>query len=102
MSDPADLPHLFTHVVDGRLVECVRPADTDRPIWYVYEDRQPLGAVHVDTEHGVATWVVEATHDRHQDLDNAVRSLHQLSTRRPTRVGRPRLHDTDLPADAFR
>ncbi|MGW2725602.1 hypothetical protein [Streptomyces sp. NPDC001492] len=78
MSHPTDLPDLFTHAVDGHLVECVRPADTDRPSWYLYEDGQPLGAVHIHAEGNTTTWFVEVTHGRHQDLDDAVRSLRQL------------------------
>lgn len=75
---PTTLPDLFAHEVDAHPVQFVRPADTDRPSWYAYEDGQPLGAVHADAEDGTTTWVVEATHGRHQDLDDAVRSLRQL------------------------
>jgi hypothetical protein len=56
-------------------VSFVRPADTDGPVWYAYEDGEPLGAVHVDTDDGVTTWIVELLSARHQDLDDAVRAL---------------------------
>lgn len=78
---PAFLPDLFTREVDQRTVQFVRPADTEEPSWYAYEDDQPLGALRADTQHGTTAWVLQQTQDRHHDLDDAVRALRQRPTR---------------------
>ncbi|MGW1625665.1 3'-5' exonuclease [Streptomyces sp. NPDC002172] len=78
LAQPSELGDLFSLEVDERPVQFVRPADTDRPDWGVYDDstaRQFLGMVHSELSDGAQVWRVGATAERHGTLDDAVRAL---------------------------
>ena len=71
LAQPSELGDLFSLEVDERPVQFVRPADTDRPDWGVYDDstaRQFLGMVHSELNDGAQVWRVGATAERHGTL----------------------------------
>ncbi|MFG2794020.1 exonuclease domain-containing protein [Streptomyces sp. NPDC048419] len=78
-----DLPlhpsHLFTRTVDARAAHFVRPGDTDRPTWAVYEDTCYLGTVHAQFDSG-RHWHVQSLKEQHLRLDDAVRALRRPAT----------------------
>ncbi|MEU9546208.1 3'-5' exonuclease [Streptomyces mirabilis] len=76
---PLKLDHLFTHHVDTRPVDFVRPGDTDRPTWAVYEDTRYLGTVHARFDSG-HHWHVQSLREQHRDLDDAIRALRRPAT----------------------
>jgi DNA polymerase-3 subunit epsilon len=73
--DPADWDDLFARAVDERTVHFVRPADTDRPTWAVYEAALYLGSVTAQSDTGEPLWRVQGHHETHADLDDAIRAL---------------------------
>ncbi|MFF8717735.1 hypothetical protein ACF07T_41225 [Streptomyces sp. NPDC015184] len=77
VEDPAVGDDLFTRDVDEQPVQSVRPADTDRPTWSVYERGTYLGTVNADG--GRPLWRVQTTREAHRDLADVIRAL-----RRPT------------------
>ncbi|MEU3279180.1 hypothetical protein [Streptomyces antibioticus] len=79
-TDPARLDDLFTRSVDGRQVQFVRPADTDRAEWGAYGQGRFLGMVHAEPGCDGPQWRVGATAERHRDLDDAVRALRRSSS----------------------
>ncbi len=81
---PRRLPHLFTQDIDTASVHCVRPADTDRPTWAVYQHGRYLGTLHARPGEG---WYVQASREVHPDFANAIRAL-----RRPPTWPRVRAH----------
>ncbi|CAM5651114.1 3'-5' exonuclease [Streptomyces griseorubiginosus] len=68
------LGHLFTRTIDTRAVCFVRPGDTDRPTWALYEDARYLGTVHAQFDSG-RNWHVQTLREQHTHLDDAVRAL---------------------------
>ncbi|MFI5867548.1 exonuclease domain-containing protein [Streptomyces sp. NPDC051546] len=85
VEDPAVWADLFTRDVDGRAVRFVRPADTDRPTWSVYDGEAYLGTVSADANGGSPLWRVQSTREAHRELSDTVRAL-----RRPTSWPRKR------------
>ncbi|MFF4012757.1 3'-5' exonuclease [Streptomyces sp. NPDC001717] len=83
-TDTRWLPHLFTQDVDTVPIHCVRPADTDRPTWAVYQHTHYLGTLHARPGEG---WYIQATRELHTDFANAIRAL-----RRPPTWPRVRAH----------
>lgn len=75
VGDVAGWDALFVVDVDERPVEFVKPADTARPVWAVYQDGIYLGTVSAGVEGRGFAWRVQATHETHQSLDDAVRAL---------------------------
>ncbi|WP_327389041.1 3'-5' exonuclease [Streptomyces sp. NBC_01207] len=73
---PGLLPHLFTHAVDTVPVHCVRPSDTHRPTWAVYQYERYLGTLH----HQAADWYLQHAREHHDSLDDAVRALRRPPT----------------------
>ncbi|MFE4698724.1 exonuclease domain-containing protein [Streptomyces sp. NPDC056738] len=78
--DLLKLDHLFTHHVDTRAVDFVRPADTDRPTWAVYEEARYLGTVHAQHSGSDCHWHVQRLREQHCDLDDAIRVLRRPPT----------------------
>ncbi|MFF5639513.1 exonuclease domain-containing protein [Streptomyces sp. NPDC012825] len=60
--------------VDGRVVRLVRPGDTGRPTWVVYERGAHLGTVHARPD-GDGMWHVQEAGEQCGGLDDAVRML---------------------------
>ncbi|MER6442190.1 3'-5' exonuclease [Streptomyces sp. NPDC001185] len=77
---PPNLDHLFTHRVDTRAVDFVRPADTDRPTWAVYQEARYLGTVHAQVSGAKRHWHVQSLREQHRDLDDAIRALRRPAT----------------------
>lgn len=80
ITDPAQWEDLFTRTVDEHPVQFVRPADTDRPTWAIYEGSQYLGTVSAELEGGRPRWRVQTSGEAHHDLDDAVRALRRPAT----------------------
>ncbi|MGW6577576.1 exonuclease domain-containing protein [Streptomyces sp. NPDC054945] len=74
---PRRLPHLFTQDIDTVPVHCVRPADTDRPTWAIYQRSHYLGTLHARPGEG---WYVQASRELHTDFANAIRALRRPPT----------------------
>ncbi|MCY0923547.1 MULTISPECIES: 3'-5' exonuclease [unclassified Streptomyces] len=66
---------LFDCEVDERPVQFVRPADTDRPTWAVYEGGSYLGTVNAQAAGDTVMWRSQTTRESHRRLDDAVRAL---------------------------
>ncbi|MFD5065645.1 exonuclease domain-containing protein, partial [Streptomyces sp. NPDC058394] len=75
VGDPAGWGDLFTRDVDGQSVRFVKPADTDRPTWVVYEGERYLGTVSAQRDNSRPLWRVQSTRESHYGLDDAVRAL---------------------------
>ncbi|MET7759525.1 3'-5' exonuclease [Streptomyces sp. NPDC005389] len=90
VTDPSLLEDLFTHEVDGRPAQFVRPADTDLPNWGVYDGGDFLGMLYSDQSGGGTGWRLGQSHERHDVLDDAVRAL-----RRPRSWPRERAQVSD-------
>ncbi|WP_167518943.1 3'-5' exonuclease [Streptomyces chryseus] len=90
ITDPAQWEDLFTREVDEHPVQFVRPADTDRPFWAVYEGSRYLGTLGAEPGGDAPVWRVQATHERHGDVSDAVRAL-----RRPVSWARERAQVCD-------
>ncbi|MFJ2110753.1 3'-5' exonuclease [Streptomyces sp. NPDC087850] len=75
ITDPAQWEDLFTRTVDEQPVQFVRPADTDRPVWAVYEAAVYVGSVTAEADGGRPLWRVQGSREAHHDLDDAIRSL---------------------------
>jgi DNA polymerase-3 subunit epsilon len=73
--DPARWEDLFVRDVDERSVQFVRPADTDRPTWSLYEAAVYRGTVTAESDGGRPLWRVQGSHEAHRDLDDAIRAL---------------------------
>ncbi|WP_369198722.1 3'-5' exonuclease [Streptomyces djakartensis] len=71
---PLQLGDLFTRTVDTQDVHLVRPGDTDRPTWAVYEGTRYLGTVHAQIDTG-RHWHVQTLREQHLRLDDAVRAM---------------------------
>ncbi|MGW7071869.1 3'-5' exonuclease [Streptomyces sp. NPDC054855] len=67
---------LFQRAVDGRRVEFVRPADTERPVWAVYDrGERYLGTLRIQCADSGPAWHVQSTQERYLNLEDAVRAL---------------------------
>lgn len=75
----------FGRMVDGLPVCLVRPGDTERPTWAVYQHERYLGTVHARPD-GDGLWHVQSAVEQCRSLDDAVRVL-----RRPPSWPRQRL-----------
>ncbi|MFB7293595.1 3'-5' exonuclease [Actinacidiphila glaucinigra] len=73
--DPVRWDDLFTRDVDERPVQFVRPADTDRPVWAVYEGGGYLGTVLAERDDGQTAWRLLVSREMHREVDDAVRAL---------------------------
>jgi DNA polymerase-3 subunit epsilon len=73
--DPARWDDLFVRDVDEQPVQFVRPADTDRPVWAVYEAAAYAGSVAAEADGGRPLWRVQGSREAHRDLDDAIRAL---------------------------
>ncbi|GAA4339778.1 hypothetical protein GCM10023086_75020 [Streptomyces venetus] len=71
---PLQLSHFFTRTVDTRAVHFVRPGDTDRPTWAVYEGTRYLDTVHAQFDTG-RHWHVQSLREQHPRLDDAIRAM---------------------------
>ncbi|MDI3101830.1 3'-5' exonuclease [Streptomyces sp. AN-3] len=71
---PLQLDHLFTRTIDTQDVHFVRPDDTERPTWAVYEDTRYLGTVHAQYDTG-RHWHVQSLREQHVRLDDAIRAM---------------------------
>jgi DNA polymerase-3 subunit epsilon len=80
VEDPAVWDDLFTRDVDEHPVQFVRPADTDRPTWSVYERGTYLGTVNAEADGGRPLWRVQTTREAHRDLADAIRALRRPSS----------------------
>lgn len=78
--DPATWDDLFVRDVDERLVEFVRPADTERPTWAAYEAGAYLGTVSAEADDGRTAWRVQTTREAHRGLEDVVRALRRPSS----------------------
>ncbi|MER7983416.1 3'-5' exonuclease [Streptomyces sp. NPDC095817] len=72
---PPNLDHLFTHYVDARAADFVRPADTERPTWAIYQEARYLGTVHAQISDVERHWHVQSLREQYRALDDAVRAL---------------------------
>lgn len=99
VEDPAVWEDLFTRDIDERAVQFVRPADTDRPTWAVYEGETYLGTVNAEPDSTGPLWRVQTTREAHRELDDAIRALRRPASwpREREQVGRwaRRLLDDD-------
>ncbi|MFI9826031.1 hypothetical protein ACIHFC_37860 [Streptomyces sp. NPDC052013] len=75
VDDLADWEALFFREVDGLPVQFVKPADTDRPTWAVYQGGAYLGTVSAERDGGSVVWRVQASCETHWRLDDVVRAL---------------------------
>ncbi|MFD9047216.1 3'-5' exonuclease [Streptomyces zaomyceticus] len=75
--------------VDGRRVRLVRPGDTERPTWAVYERGGHLGTVHARPD-GDGVWHVQEVGEQCDNLDDAIRMLRRppVWLRQRQQVGR--------------
>lgn len=78
--DPATWDDLFVRDIDERLVEFVRPADTERPTWAAYEAGAYLGTVSAEADDGRPVWRVQTTREAHRGLEDVVRALRRPSS----------------------
>ncbi|MFI0915334.1 hypothetical protein [Streptomyces abikoensis] len=69
---------MFSRSVDGAPVQFIRPIDTDRPSWSVYEQHQYLGTLHAQTDVD-GCWHVQTLCERYPQLEDAVRALRRPS-----------------------
>lgn len=83
------LDDLFSRDVDGARADFVRPLDTPGPVWVVYDGGRPLGTLNAEADGGGPLWRLQSTHERHRELDDAVRAL-----RRPASWPRERAEVT--------
>ncbi|MFB7260678.1 hypothetical protein ACFCXH_00715 [Streptomyces nojiriensis] len=56
VENPATWDDLFVRDVDEQQVQCVRPADTDRPTWSLYEAAVYRGTVTAESDGGRPLW----------------------------------------------
>ncbi|WP_432158058.1 3'-5' exonuclease [Streptomyces sp. bgisy153] len=89
-ADPALLDDLFALEIDGQTAQFVRPADTDRHDFAVYDGHDFLGMLYSDQVLGTAGWRLGGTYERHGALEDAVRAL-----RRPRSWPRERAQVSD-------
>lgn len=68
----------FGRMVDGLPVRLVRPSDTERPTWGVYQHERYLGTVHARPD-GDGLWHVQSAAEQCRSLDDAVRMLRRPS-----------------------
>ncbi|MGA5578383.1 hypothetical protein ACPCK9_26610 [Streptomyces koyangensis] len=80
VEDPATWDDLFVRDVDEQPVQFVRPADTDRPTWSLYEAAVYRGTVTAESDGGRPLWRVQGSREAHRDLDDAIRSLRRPSS----------------------
>ncbi|MFE2471199.1 3'-5' exonuclease [Streptomyces mirabilis] len=73
--DLAEREELFVREVDEQPVQFVKPAHTDRPVWAAYQDGTYLGTVSAERDGSSTSWRVQATHEAHRTLDDAVRAM---------------------------
>ncbi|MFJ1562193.1 3'-5' exonuclease [Streptomyces mirabilis] len=66
---------LFVRDVDEQPVQFVKLAHTDRPVWVAYQAGAYLGTVSAETDGSSTLWRVQATHEAHRTLKDAVRAL---------------------------
>ncbi|MGP3978238.1 hypothetical protein ACTWQF_30315 [Streptomyces sp. 8N114] len=78
-TDPATWADLFTYSVDTREAQFVKPEDTDRAEWCVYDDVRYLGMVRTNQECNEVQWRIGATAEYHHDLADAVRALRRTA-----------------------
>ncbi|MCP9946025.1 3'-5' exonuclease [Streptomyces somaliensis] len=78
--DPARWDDLFVRDVDEQPVQFVRPADTDRPTWSLYEAAVYRGTVTAESDGGRPLWRVQGSREAHRDLDDAIRALRRPSS----------------------
>lgn len=78
-TDPTTWADLFTRDVDNREAQFVKPADTDRSEWCVYDGGRYLGMVRADTDHDVLQWRTGPGSEGHHDLADALRAPLQCS-----------------------
>lgn len=83
--DPTRWDDLFVRDVDEQSVQFVRPADTDRPTWSLYEAGVYRGTVTAESDGGRPLWRVQDSRETYRDLDDAIRAL-----RRPPSWARER------------
>ncbi|MFE1764063.1 exonuclease domain-containing protein [Streptomyces angustmyceticus] len=69
----------FGRLVDGLPVRLVRPSDTERPTWVVYQHERYLGTVHARPD-GDGLWHVQSAAEQCRSLDDAVRVLRRPSS----------------------
>ncbi len=82
-SDPQTWSDIFITTIDTVPIECIRPSDTDRPIWGIYtpgsyRPEDYLGTLHARDTDGL--WHVQATGERHASFADAVRTLRRPPT----------------------
>ncbi|MET9459959.1 hypothetical protein ABZY05_33555 [Streptomyces canus] len=82
-SDAQTWSDIFITTIDTVLIECIRPSDTDRPIWSIYtpgsyRPEDYLGTLHVRDTDG--HWHVQATGERHASFADAIRTLRRPPT----------------------
>ncbi|MFD4318956.1 hypothetical protein [Streptomyces sp. NPDC058548] len=80
-TDPRTWSDIFTTTIDAVPIECIRPNDTDRPVWCLYSPRccRPegyLGTLHARDTDGL--WHVHTTGERHTSFAEAARTLRRL------------------------
>ncbi|MFH8257812.1 3'-5' exonuclease [Streptomyces roseolus] len=61
-------------------MQFVRPVDTDRLVWAVYEAAVCVGSVTAESHRGRPLWRVQGTREAHRDLDDAIRPLRRPSS----------------------
>ncbi|MEU5205333.1 3'-5' exonuclease [Streptomyces sp. S-9] len=69
----------FGRIIDGWPVRLVRPSDTERPTWAVYQKERYLGTVHARPD-GDGLWHVQSAAEQCRSLDDAVRVLRRPSS----------------------
>ncbi|GHE11932.1 3'-5' exonuclease [Streptomyces alanosinicus] len=69
----------FGRLVDGLPVSLVRPSDTERPTWAVYQHERYLGTVHARPDDD-GLWHVQSVAEQCPSLDDAVRVLRRPSS----------------------
>ncbi|MFJ4585141.1 hypothetical protein [Streptomyces echinatus] len=69
----------FGRLVDGLPVCLVRPGDTERPTWAVYQHERYLGTVHARPD-GDGLWHVQSAAEQCRNVDDAVRVLRRPSS----------------------
>ncbi|MEU9376482.1 hypothetical protein AB0D94_22280 [Streptomyces sp. NPDC048255] len=77
-TDPRTWSDIFSTTIDAVPIDCVRPNDTDRPVWSLCSPRccRPedyLGTLHA--RNTGALWHVQTTGELHTSFADAVRAL---------------------------
>ncbi|MFD9286576.1 hypothetical protein ACFWD7_57585 [Streptomyces mirabilis] len=80
IEDLGEAKDVFVRDIDGRRVQFVMPAGSERPTWVAYDGEAYIGIVHVWQGGGQPVWRVQSTGESFRILDDAVRVLRRPSS----------------------